>query len=320
MTAIVQAPDFLVGNYLSSDARIPVTLLRTNACSPLATNALRDNIWDNFSSESYKTLPSVGTVTFYDPYTGEQFPYQMPAGGRGYTRVPSLISLWSTAPFLLNNAVGPFPMKDGAPDPSVEGRMAAFNQAIEQMLWPERREKDTVLGDKIPGTIDRTTERSFVYIPISYLPDALQRPVTWTSWLLPWLSPSEESIAIGPIPAGTPVNLLANTKLRAEAGDSVVEHAANLARLAGRLVLNSVASAESDTTSDDQLRERLSELREPFMALSKCPDFVVNRGHYFGTAMFNQQDGLSEDERAFGTEPELNDNDKRALIEFLKTF
>jgi hypothetical protein len=36
--------------------------------------------------------------------------------------------------------------------------------------------------------------------------------------------------------------------------------------------------------------------------------------------MFNQQDGLSEDERAFGTEPELNDNDKRALIEFLKTF
>jgi hypothetical protein len=198
--------------------------------------------------------------------------------------------------------------------------MAAFNQAIEQMLWPERREKDTVLGDKIPGTIDRTTERSFVYIPISYLPDALQRPVTWTSWLLPWLSPSEESIAIGPIPAGTPVNLLANTKLRAEAGDSVVEHAANLARLAGRLVLNSVASAESDTTSDDQLRERLSELREPFMALSKCPDFVVNRGHYFGTAMFNQQDGLSEDERAFGTEPELNDNDKRALIEFLKTF
>ena len=35
-------------------------------------------------------------------------PYQMPAGGRGYTRVPSLISLWSTAPFLLNNTVGPF--------------------------------------------------------------------------------------------------------------------------------------------------------------------------------------------------------------------
>jgi hypothetical protein len=137
---------------------------------------------------------------------------------------------------------------------------------------------------------------------------------------LPWLSPSESSIAIGPIPAGTPVNLLANTKLRAEVDDNVAAHAANLARLAGALVLNSAAAAGADDTPDDQLRERLSGLREPFMALSKCPDFVVNRGHYFGTAMFNQQNGLSEDERAFGTEPELGDNDKRALIEFLKTF
>ena len=50
------------------------------------------------------------------------------------------------------------------------------------------------------------------------------------------------------------------------------------------------------------------------MELSKCPDFVVNRGHYFGTAEFNQQDGLSADEKAFGTEPELSDEDKRALI------
>src|SRR5205085_10873424 len=52
MREIVQADDFLQGNYLSSDVRIPVTLLQTNACSPLASNALRGNIWDNFSSES----------------------------------------------------------------------------------------------------------------------------------------------------------------------------------------------------------------------------------------------------------------------------
>jgi hypothetical protein len=56
------------------------------------------------------------------------------------------------------------------------------------------------------------------------------------------------------------------------------------------------------------------------MALSKCPDLVVNRGHYFGTAQFNRTDGLSEDEKAFGHEPELSDDDKRALIAFLKTF
>src|SRR2546421_8809043 len=108
MRDIVNAPDFLDGNYLSSEFRVPVTLLQTNACSPLATNAIRGNIWDNFSSETYKDLPSVGEITVYDPITGEPKAYQMPAGGRGYTRPASLISLWSTAPFLLNNSVSKF--------------------------------------------------------------------------------------------------------------------------------------------------------------------------------------------------------------------
>jgi hypothetical protein len=40
---------------------------------------------------------------------------------------------------------------------------------------------------------------------------------------------------------------------------------------------------------------------------SACQDYVVNRGHYFGT-------------NKFGEEPGLSDADKRALIEFLKTF
>jgi hypothetical protein len=47
---------------------------------------------------------------------------------------------------------------------------------------------------------------------------------------------------------------------------------------------------------------------------------VVNRGHYFGTAQFNEQAGLTPDEQAFGKEPELSDDDKQALIAFLKTF
>ncbi len=40
MRQIVLADDFLDGNYLSNDMRIPVTLLQTNACSPLATNSI----------------------------------------------------------------------------------------------------------------------------------------------------------------------------------------------------------------------------------------------------------------------------------------
>ena len=63
----------------------------------------------------------------------------------------------------------------------------------------------------------------------------------------------------------------------------------------------------------------LADVRGDLLALNKCPDFVVNRGHYFGTAQFNETTGLTEDEKAFGTEPVLSDGDKNALIEFLKT-
>jgi len=315
MRKVVQAPDFLDDNYLSTDARIPVTLLRTNACSPLATNALGGNIWDNFSSQSYKQLPSVGTVTLYDPFTGEPMPYRMPASGRGYTRVPSLIGLWSTAPFLLNNTVGPFDS-----DPSVAARMKVFDASIEQMLWPEKRERDSVLGAKLPGTIDRTTERSRVTVPTGYVPEALQ-PLQGTlhRWL-PWLVGGGEDIVLGPIPQGIPVGLLANLKLRAES-DDLGDKAAHVAKT-GEFLLKlklDLATAPAGA-SDADLRQRFANLKEPMMALSKCKDFVVNRGHYFGTAEFNRQEGLSVDEKAFGTEPELGDQDKRALIAFLKTF
>src|SRR5262249_33552715 len=43
MRDIVMADDFLKDNYLSEEFRVPVTLLHTNACSPLATNGLGGN-------------------------------------------------------------------------------------------------------------------------------------------------------------------------------------------------------------------------------------------------------------------------------------
>ena len=153
MRAIVDAPDFLDDNYLSTELRVPVTLLQTNACSPLATNAHRRQYLGQF----LVAILQGAAVGRHDhgatiPFTGEPRTYEMPAGGRGYTRPPSLISVWSTAPFLLNNSVGPFEQ-----DPSVEARMRVFKASIEQMLWPEKRAKDPVLGDKVPGVIDRTT-------------------------------------------------------------------------------------------------------------------------------------------------------------------
>ena len=317
MRKVVQAPDFLQGNYLSSEARIPVTLLRTNVCSPLATNALAGNIWDNFSSQSYKQLPSVGTVTLSDPFTGDPMPYAMPAGGRGYTRVPSLISIWSTAPFLLNNSVGPAKFES---DPSVAGRMKVFDVSIEQMLWPQKRQHDAILGDKVPGTIDRTTERSVVTIPIGFVPESLRAPQSWVHRWFPWLSNAGGDVVLGPIPKDVPVGLLANIMLRAESDDPAVKlaHARDLADLLIKLKFDFITTPGD--ANDQEIRKRFANLTPRMMSLSKCKDFVVNRGHYFGTADFNKQDSLSADEKAFGQEPELSDEDKRALIAFLKTF
>jgi hypothetical protein len=52
--------------------------------------------------------------------------------------------------------------------------------------------------------------------------------------------------------------------------------------------------------TDEQARQVFANVGEQLFALSKCPDYVVNRGHYFGS--------------------NLSDADKTALISFLKTF
>jgi len=303
MNAIVHKADFLDGNYLSTDLRVPVTLLGTNACSPLATNALAGNIWDNFSSHSYKSLPSVGDITWYDPFTGEPHQYTMPAGGRGYTRPPSLVSVWNSAPFLLNNALG-----DYNADPSVKGRMAAFDSAITQLLWPEKREKDPVLGDKVPGVIDRTTTRSWIHIPPGYAPSILRASSGLLSTLDSKLFDADGGITIGPIPKGVPVGMLANLQPLAETHDpiKIAKHVADLAALLVKLKLD-LATLPADAT-DDQVMAKFSNLKSTMLSLDKCTDFVVNRGHYFGTDM------------AKGGETPLSDDDKKALIAFLKTF
>jgi len=97
-----------------------------------------------------------------------------------------------------------------------------------------------------------------------------------------------------------------------------VKHDADLMDLVLKLKAD-VLTLPADV-SDDELQQKFANLKEPMLKLSKCPDFVVNRGHYFGTAEFNNVEGLSDDEKSFAPEPALSDDDKRALIEFLKTF
>ena len=318
MRAEVNKPDFLDGNYLSTDARIPVTLLRTNLCSPLATNAIGGNIWDNFSSQSYKNLPAVGWASYNDPFNGERRKYRLPGGGRGYTRPPTLISLWSTAPYLLNNRVGTFNS-----DPSIPARMAAFDDGIRQMLWPERREQDAVFGNRLGGTIDRTAKTSTLFIPRSYLP--IPGPIT--EKLIHRRFGQERfddngNMLVGPIPKGMPIGALTNLRVRAE--EKGEDRVAQLKRVINFTVnlLARLRFVDQNKPADDKaLLAAFEPLREDLRALSKCRDFVVNRGHYFGTRQFVNRAGLTEDEQWWiGNEAPLSDPDKEALIAFLKTF
>ena len=316
MRDIVARPDFLDHNYLSTDARVPVTLLRTNACSPLATNAIRANIWDNFSSDTYKSLPSVGEITVQKPFSGARWKYRMPDGGVGYTRVPSLVSIWSTAPFLVNNRLGP-PSSQVSQDPSVEARMKVFDESIHQLLWPETRQRDRGLD----GFIVRTDARSYVRIPKRYI--AVQLSNLLGQDLGGFFAPAFDQngdFRVGPIPKDFPIGLFGSFRPLADIKRWHWSAERGMNRLALLRDLFRTNWSDLERKGDDDGLVWAAEVAEPLVRLSKCPDYVVNRGHYFGTNKFNETDGLSEDEKAFGEETPLSYEDKNALIEFLKTF
>jgi hypothetical protein len=354
-------------------------LLQTNLCSPLATNAIANHIWDDFSSQTYKDLPSNGDVDVINPMTGKTEKFTMPAGGRGFTRPPSLVALWSTAPYFVNNTLGHF-----EPEPSVEARMRSFDDSIRQLLWPEKRERDAKFGNAVPGTIDRIKEPAYLIIPGGHLPGIIQSTMGFWSWLAPGVFTNgvktydfkgattaggktvtdvtvaaplqtfqagapvsgpgiasgsrvvvfdaatkaltldrpataaaqnvalrtdapDVGIKIGPLPVGTPINLLAGVELASEtpAWMPRIKHTMNL--------LSGLWSVKSDwvsyaTAKDAAEKDKaLDKLQGQLLTMDKCPDFVINRGHYFGTDQFKDEPGLS-------------DNDKEALIAFLKTF
>lgn len=152
--------------------------------------------------------------------------------------------------------------------------MRAFNDAIEKLLWPEKRAG--------VNSIWITTESSYLRIPEQFVPELL-RPSCKNGFL-----------DIGPIPKGTPINLLANVEPDLKSVVTLLP-AANraMAKAAGKqLDFFHLAPASAN---DDDMKGVVAAL----MAASKCPDLIEDRGHYFGVS--------------------LSDSDKRALIEFLKT-
>jgi hypothetical protein len=148
------------------------------------------------------------------------------------------VSAWATAPFLHNNSVG---LYNG--DPSVAGRLAAYESAMDMLLWPERRS-----GLK---SIRRTTERSRFEF--------------------------EDGTSLC-VARNTPVDLITN--IRVAPRDHFGRN-----RLLDNLLCRVTGSGAVNPL---------------FLLMDNAPDFVQDRGHNYGA--------------------ELADADKRALIDYMKTF
>jgi hypothetical protein len=147
--------------------------------------------------------------------------------------------------------------------------------------------------------IDRTTVTSWLRIPTGYLPDAIQHTQSILNLAVPVFD--EKGIEIGPIPAGTPVDLLANFSPLPPESSKLAERLAHDKQVVAAVfkLLHDLRALPKNAT-DEQARQIFSNVGEQLFALSKCPDYVVNRGHYFGA--------------------KLSDADKNALIAYLKTF
>lgn len=272
MRALVEEDGFFERDFLADDRRHPAGAVGVNLTRSMATNALAGHVWEDFSSLAYKRLPPCvddGPMPLPHPFeAGETVDFCPPAGGRGYYRTASLVGVWATAPFFHNNAVGRH-----VHDPSVDGRLRAFEDAAEQLLWPERR----TAPDGTPGPwIKRTGDR-----------------VTW----LP-LTAGAEGVLV-PVPPRYPIKVLGNLPLH----DLVEDLPSPL-----RKALSADRSAASRERKERIAREVLANerlrnlLRKVMLEKNAAPDFVENKGHERIVARI------------------ASDDDKRALIELMKTF
>ena len=155
-----------------------------------------------------------------------------------------------------------------------------------------------------------------------YLPEFLQPFYGFAEALFPWAF-GEGGIELGPIPAGTPVGLISNLNPLVESSDPVkrLEHDKQLPKLV--LDLNNDLKNLGKYASDEQAAQVLGNRVDEMLNLSKCPDLVVNRGHYFGTGYLEPAEKADPQLAAQALNdrgPGLSDEDKLALIEFLKTF
>lgn len=363
--ASARSSDFRAGNTLSDDRRYSVVELKTNMARALATNAVDGDIWAQFSSRDYKALPPLGRVRLdvpVDPMKPFTVDFIPPGGGRGYYRTASLVSMWATAPYLHNNSVGDYPDARELPMadwPTVRGRMIVFQDSVEKLLWPEKRDKTVkrtstpsglgirlpALEEALPGLIKERLADAIQQTLIEAVDQQLRQrniPAELAKALTEELreviprelkaideelklevAPLVEQKAVARVKAvvggalervlrerGVP-NLVAGI-LRAKLDRALGEEVPKLKDLlavkdmpipAGtpvNLIMNlNVAAWPGALKAYVLYKDQPERLVRELVELSDCPDLVEDRGHEYGA--------------------DLSEQDKRDLIEFLKT-
>jgi hypothetical protein len=342
--AEVEKQDFWENNFLSSEVRVPVTVIKTNASRAMASNGIKGHMWEDFSSETYKNLPAVGKITSWNPSTQQSFEWDTPGGGRGYYRPASLVGLWATAPFLHNNTVGLFNN-----DPSIKGRLEAFDDGIRRLLTPGKTDEEAAAArynwpkvaidqrstgaeptnqatvdryKKDHGLIWRTPRETHLHIPaadvMAGVMGVTSGPILWFvshPWILPvavlllallvlirsrrhtWrrkggiillilglilsgagaLIVGVIDINLGPVPAGTPVDLLANINPAEGRKFSNIRELISL--------MKEVKRATSDQARDEANKKLVTKL----LSMSNSPDLVMDNGHYFAKDLTRQE-------------------------------
>ncbi len=256
---LVLKPDFLKDNYLSDDERHLVSEVGTNAQRAEGTNAQAGSTWGQMSSQTYKDLRApVVELTDHDA-AGNEIPLYNPLTGihdlhwRGMTafyRTPTLVNIWATAPFLHNNSVG---LYNG--DPSIEGRLVAFEDAMDKLLTPEHR-----LG---PKSIKVTSEETS-------LPEIFPG-------LKQYLKGFDDlDLKLLRIPKGTPINLLMNLHPKS-IGELFKAYIHGVLKGHPRQQFKSFVNRRREAGMEAMMSKMLE--------VNTCPDFIEDRGHTFGSKL-----------------------------------
>ena len=133
-------------DWLGNDELVPYTEIGTNRCRALHNNHHKGHIFEEFASETYREKPAppaenamisplIPVIGGGDAWFGGK---EEVGGGNGYLRNVSLLSIWSHAPFLHNNALGKLMRRpDGSIDYTVAGRIAMFEDAMSELLMSD---------------------------------------------------------------------------------------------------------------------------------------------------------------------------------------